>query len=68
MAVVVATIRTRKREMDIETEVTNIYENEPVSPVERICKRIEEKMDEAETNYTDFYWYLWEQDSGNGAS
>ena len=54
--------------MDIEIEVTDIYEKEPDLVTERIFKRIKEKMDEHETNYTDFYWYLWEQDSGNGAS
>ena len=54
--------------MDIETEVTDICEKEPDLVTERIFKRITEKMNELETNYTDFYWYLWEQDSGNGAS
>jgi hypothetical protein len=54
--------------MDIETEVTDIYEKESDLVTERIFKRIKEKMNALETNYTDFYWYLWEQDSGNGAS
>jgi len=54
--------------MDIESEVTDTHRNEPDMVTERLCKRIEEKMEEFDKNYTDFYWYLWEQDSGNCSS
>jgi hypothetical protein len=53
--------------MDIETETTDMLKK-PNLVTKRICKRIEEKMEELETNYTEFYWYLWEQDSGNCSS
>jgi hypothetical protein len=66
--VVVVTTRTRRFEMDIEIEVTDTHRTEPPFVTERICKRLKEKMEELESKYTDFYWYLWEQDSGNGSS
>ena len=53
--------------MDVETETADMIKKSNLV-TERICKRIEEKMEELETNYTEFYWYLWEQDSGNGSS
>ena len=60
--------RTRRFEMDIEIEVTDTHRTESDMVTERICKRLKEKMEELESKYMDFYWYLWEQDSGNGSS
>jgi hypothetical protein len=54
--------------MDIETDITDTHRNEPDLVTERVCERFLEKLEEIETNYTDFYWYLWEQDSGNTSS
>ena len=51
--------------MDIESEVTDEHRSESNEVTARLLKRIEEKMEEFDKNYTDFYWYLWEQDSGN---
>ena len=68
VVVVVATTKTRRTRMDIDTEVITTCKNGLELTTKRLCKRIEETLDELESNYTEFYWYLWEQDSGNGSS
>ena len=54
--------------MDIESEVTDEHRSESNEVTDRLLKRIGETMEEFDKNYTDFYWYLWEQDSGNCSS
>lgn len=54
--------------MNIESEVADEHRNEPDLVTERLLERFEKTMEELDKNYTDFYWYLWEQDSGNGSS
>ena len=54
--------------MDIEVDVTDTHRSESDSAIEYVCERLTEIIDEREANYTEFYWYLWESDSGNESS
>ena len=54
--------------MDIESEVTDTHRKAANLVTDRLLERIDETMEEFDKNYTDFYWYLWEQDSGNCSS
>ena len=60
--------KTRRCDVDIESEVTDTHRNESNLVTERLLEQIDETIEEFDKNYTDFYWYLWEQDSGNCSS
>ncbi len=54
--------------MDVEHDIADTHRSELDFVTERVCEQLREKLEEFETNYTEFYWYLWEQDSGNASS
>ena len=54
--------------MDIESEVTDTHRKDANLVTERLLEQIDETIEEFDKNYMDFYWYLWEQDSGNCSS
>ena len=66
--VVVADTKTRRCDMDIESELTDTHRKDANLVTDRLLEQIDETMEEFDKNYTDFYWYLWEQDSGNCSS
>ena len=53
---------------NIEIEVTETHRNELNLATTQLCERVSKKLEEFEANYIEFYWYLWEHDSGNTSS
>ena len=53
---------------NIESEVIVPHNIELDLVTDQLCKRVSKKLEELDANYNEFYWYLWEHDSGNTSS